>query len=92
MPSQGADLLVVGSRGHGGLAGMLLGSVSEHVIAHANCPVVVIRHHPATPPLCNTGEAMTLTAASSRPTHTPEDLALIDRYWRAANYLSVGQI
>ena len=27
---------------------------------------------------------MTLIAASSRPTHTPEDLALIDRYWRAA--------
>jgi xylulose-5-phosphate/fructose-6-phosphate phosphoketolase len=35
---------------------------------------------------------MTLTTRSSRVAHTPEDLALIDRYWRAANYLSVGQI
>jgi nucleotide-binding universal stress UspA family protein len=38
-----AQLLVVGSRGHGRLAGMLLGSVSEYVIAHADCPVLVIR-------------------------------------------------
>jgi nucleotide-binding universal stress UspA family protein len=39
---RGADLLVVGSRGHGRLAGLLLGSVGSHVIAHAPCPVVVV--------------------------------------------------
>jgi len=41
--SKEADLLVLGSRGHGGFAGMLLGSVSQHLVAHAECPVVIVR-------------------------------------------------
>jgi nucleotide-binding universal stress UspA family protein len=39
----GADLLVVGSRGHGTLAGMVLGSVSQAMLHHAPCPLAVVR-------------------------------------------------
>jgi nucleotide-binding universal stress UspA family protein len=37
-----ADLLVVGSRGHGGFVGMLLGSVSGQVSTYAQCPTVIV--------------------------------------------------
>jgi nucleotide-binding universal stress UspA family protein len=41
--AEGADLLVVGSRGRGGWSDLLLGSVGLHVVAGAPCPVAVVR-------------------------------------------------
>ncbi len=41
--AEGAELLVVGCRGHGGLAEALLGSVGQYCVHHAPCPVVIMR-------------------------------------------------
>ncbi|GAA4990583.1 universal stress protein [Kitasatospora paranensis] len=45
--AHGAELLVLGNRGHGGFAEALLGSVGQHCVQHADCPVVIVRgEHP----------------------------------------------
>lgn len=44
--AHGATMLIVGSRGLGGLTGLLLGSVSRHVAEHATCPVLVVHEPP----------------------------------------------
>ncbi len=55
--ARGAQLLVVGSRGHGTLAGVLLGSVSQHCVQHAPCPVLVIPAVPHPSPATALGTA-----------------------------------
>ena len=42
--AEGADLLVVGSRGRGGFAGLVLGSVSQQLAGYAPCPLLIVRH------------------------------------------------
>lgn len=46
--AENADLVVVGTRGRSGAERMLLGSVSDHVVRHAECPVMVV--HPSNSP------------------------------------------
>ncbi|MBI1320741.1 MAG: universal stress protein [Candidatus Hydrogenedens sp.] len=42
-----AGLILMGSRGHGALHHLVIGSVSEEVVQHAPCPVLLVPHHPA---------------------------------------------
>ena len=48
--SKGAQMLIVGTRGHGGLHDLLLGSVSSASVARAHCPVLVIHGDTSPPP------------------------------------------
>lgn len=64
--AKSAQMLILGSRGHGGFAGMLLGSVSSACAAHATCPVLVV-HGDEDPD----ADAAPAAAASEADAHEP---------------------
>jgi nucleotide-binding universal stress UspA family protein len=55
--ADGATLLVVGRRGHGGVVGLLLGSVARACTEHAPCPVVVVPPAPSDAPATGAASA-----------------------------------
>ncbi len=68
--ADGADMLVVGTRGHSRLTGLFLGSVSQYLAVRAPCPVLIV-HAPRPAPPAPTAERATAPVTPEAPTAAP---------------------
>lgn len=81
-----ADLMVLGSRGLGGFAGLVLGSVSAQVAAHTPCPVVIVRGDPDR----ETGPGRVVVGVDGSPaSQTALDMAFAEAEWHGASVRAV---
>jgi nucleotide-binding universal stress UspA family protein len=86
--SKEAQLIVVGSRGRGSLARVLLGSVSTGLVHHAHCPVAVI--HDQDPPMAHPSKAPVVVGIDGSPaSEMATSIAFDEASWRGAELVAV---
>lgn len=87
--SQGAEFVVVGSRGHGAVRSALLGSVALHVSTHAACPVVVVHPRPADLPPAGADAPRVVVGVDGSPTGRAALAAAVEEAARLGAALDV---
>lgn len=85
---EGADLLVVGARGQGGFLGLRLGSVSQRVLTHAPCPVIVVRT-PEGDTERDGDDRIVVGIDGSRMSRTALDWSLQEAAWRSTGLVAI---
>lgn len=89
MAGRSAELLVVGARGKGGFAELLLGSVTDQCIQYAHCPVVVVHTDPERPPLRAFGPRIVVGIDGSLGSARALSWALVEARMRPASVLGI---
>ena len=88
--AEGAELLVVGSRGRGGVRSALLGSVALHCVTHAACPVLVVHQHADQPTDRDTTAAATPPSVVVGVDGSADSRAALGEAYREAAFRGVG--